>query len=119
MPVTEVVDPEVAQQSRLSSEQFADRLAQRELERIRKETPRYPRWFVPTAKFIDLSPNRLSRIVRHDDETTMFYFTTAVGWVRWRGPPQWDLEYTLRMIRVGFAAEVSRGDAFLITGGNP
>jgi hypothetical protein len=118
--VSEVHDPEVEQQSRLSSDQFADRIAQRELERIRQETPKFPRWFAAQYGGFILSAElfRRIRLVKHVDSGFAWAFLEDS--LTWQHAVHTStLDYTLRLVNSGALREIGRAEAYAITGGNP
>lgn len=87
------------------------------LERIREETPHFPRWFAPLPIAICYLEDTNERVLcirfrgpgAHDN---------FVGGVWHPGAPDGTLDSFLRHIS-GFVREISRAEAFALTGGNP
>ena len=97
----------------------ADKIAREELERIRKETPKFPRWFKATAKFIHEAFSLYGKtpsFVRHVDPGNAQYFDGGT-WLP--SLVLWNLERTLLWTHQGWCVEVGRAEAYAITGGNP
>jgi hypothetical protein len=96
----------------------AEKFVDAALERIRKETPRFPRWFVCDDVY-HLSTGRHwpQALARHRDHglADLFIEGTWTNDVSHR----WTLAMTLRAVEKGYSREVSRADAFAWTGGNP
>lgn len=94
----------------------AERAARAAIEKAKRETPRFPRWFA--LMFPSMWRGMPCLLVRHTDAGAREYFANGV----WERCPCGAAECSLAGTEaaVGFMfREISRADAFLITGGNP
>jgi hypothetical protein len=122
MPVSEVRDP-VTGKPAIDFDGYYDALndANEQLERIRKETPRFPRWFVLSERAFIWVPEFGGIVdvdlLRHTSADSLVQAFAGGVWrdaLDYAGKEPATLNETIRRSR-----EIGRAEAYAITGGNP